>query len=128
MVSVLIGPLLPAEPGLVGAEADGGGRVSVVFVWPDAVAVKYVCAAELIYEVVLSELGGFAELFELVDTEDGDRKLLEPAVDEAMLGQADTNSYQLYRLSYRVERLTSNRRQNSRRACWRWLYQIVSFN
>ena len=71
---------------------------------------------------------GFAELFELVGTEDGDRKLLEPAVDEVMLGQADTTNHQLHRLSYRVERLTSNRRQNSRRACWRWLYQIVSFN
>ena len=44
MVPVLIGPLLPAEPG------------PVVFVWLDAVAVKYVCVVELIYEVELSEL------------------------------------------------------------------------
>ena len=119
MVPVLVGPLLPAEPGLVGAKADGGGGVSVVFVWLDAVAVKY---------VELSGLMGLAELFELVGIEDGDRELLEPAVDEAMLWQADTTSYQLHGLPYRVERLTSNRRQNSRRACWRWLYQIVSFN
>ena len=128
MVPVLVGPMLPAEPGLVGAKADGGGGASVVFVWLEVVAVKYVCAAELIYEVALSELMGVKELFELVGIEDGDSKLLEPAVDEAMLGQADTTSYQSHRLSYRIERLTSNRRQYSRRACWRWLYQIVSFN
>ncbi len=42
---------------------------------------------------------GLAELFELVGTEDGDRKLLEPAVDEAMLGQADTTNHQLHGLS-----------------------------
>ena len=42
---------------------------------------------------------GLTELFELVGTEDGDRKLLEPAVFEAMLGQADTTNHQLHGLS-----------------------------
>lgn len=73
----------------MGAEADGRGRVSVAFVWLGAVAIAYVCAAELIYEVELSELTGLAELFELIGIVDGDSKLLEPAVDEAMLEQAD---------------------------------------
>ena len=40
MAPVLVGALLPAEPGLVGAEAEGGRGVSVVFVWLDALAVK----------------------------------------------------------------------------------------
>lgn len=99
----------------MGAEANGGSKGSVAFVWLGAVAIEYVCAAELIDEVELSELMGVAEM-------------VEPAVDEAILEQADTTNDQLQGLPYRIERLTSNRRQNSRRACWRWLYQVVSFN
>ena len=87
----------------MGAEANGGSRGSVAFVWLG------------IDEVELSELMGVAEME-------------EPAVDEAILEHADTTNYQLHGLQYRIERLTSNRRQNSRRACWRWLYQVVSFN
>ena len=58
MVPVVIGLLLPAERDLVGADAVGGGGVSVVFVWLDAVTVRYVCAAELMSGVGVSELIG----------------------------------------------------------------------
>ena len=53
-------------------------------------------------------------LFELVRGEYGGSKLLELA---AMPRQVDTTSHQPHRLSYKVGRLTSNRRQNSKRAC-----------